>query len=63
MISRIALAAAAGLTVSKSVTKALDLLVLADPQSMSGKAKKARAYGTTLLAEAVFWRAIGVKVD
>ncbi|MFO0931353.1 MAG: exonuclease domain-containing protein [Planctomycetota bacterium] len=58
-----ALAAAAGLVVARGVTKALDLLVLADPQSMSGKAKKARAYGTTLLAEAVFWRAIGVKVD
>ncbi|MBL9088797.1 MAG: hypothetical protein JNM10_16785 [Planctomycetia bacterium] len=58
-----ALAAAAGLVVAKSVTKALDLLVLADPQSMSGKARKARAYGITLLAEAVFWRAIGVKVD
>ena len=57
------LAIAAGLTVAKSVTKKTDLLVLADPNSMSGKAKKAREYGTTLMAEAVFWRAIGVNVD
>lgn len=58
-----ALAVAAGLTVAKGVTKKTDLLVLADPNSMSGKAKKAREYGTTLMAEAVFWRAVGVKVD
>ena len=58
-----ALARAAGLVVLKGVTKKLDVLVLADPESMSGKAKKAREYGTTLLAEAVFWRAIGVRAD
>ena len=58
-----ALARAAGLVVARGVTKSLDLLVLADPHSMSGKAKKARQYGTRILAEPVFWRAIGVRVD
>lgn len=58
-----ALAREAGLVVAKGVTKSLDFLVLADPRSMSGKAKKAREYGTQLLAEPVFWSALGVVVD
>lgn len=57
------LARSAGLVVKDSVTKTLDLLVLADPHSMSGKAKKARAYGTRILADAVFWSLAGVNVD
>lgn len=57
------LARDAGLVVANSVTKSLDFLVLADPMSMSGKAKKARQYGTRLLAEPVFWSALGVSVD
>ncbi len=57
------LAAAAGLTVQSSVTKKLDILVLADPDSQSGKAKTARRYGTRLIAEPVFWREIGVTID
>jgi DNA polymerase-3 subunit epsilon len=57
------LAAEAGLTISENVTKALDILVVADPHSMSGKAKKARQYGTRIMAEMAFWRAIGVSVD
>ena len=44
------------------VTKKLDLLVLADPHSQSGKAKKARQYGIRILHEPVFWKAIGVAV-
>ena len=43
-----------GMIVVKGVTKKLDMLVLADPDSMSGKAKKARQYGTRLVAEPVF---------
>ena len=35
-----------GLVVKKGVTKDLDFLVVADPDSMSGKAKKAREYST-----------------
>jgi DNA polymerase-3 subunit epsilon len=53
----------AGLVVVDSVTKKLDLLVLADPHSQSGKAKKARQYGIRIMHEPVFWKAIGVKVE
>jgi DNA polymerase-3 subunit epsilon len=57
------LATEAGLRVQASVTKSLDILVLADPDSMSGKAKKARQYGTRLVAERVFWGELGVAID
>lgn len=56
------LATKAGLVVVESVTKKCDLLVLADPHSQSGKAKKARQYGIRIMHEAVFWKAIGVRV-
>lgn len=52
-----------GMKVVRSVTKKLDYLVMADPDSMSGKAKKARSYGTRILAESTFWRAVGVQVQ
>ncbi len=57
------LATKAGLIVMDSVTKKLDLLVLADPHSQSGKAKKARQYGIRIMHESVFWKAIGVAVE
>lgn len=57
------LAASAGLKVQQSVTKRLDLLVLADAHSQSGKARKAREYGIRIMHEAVFWRAIGLPVE
>jgi DNA polymerase-3 subunit epsilon len=57
------LAEQAGLVVANSVTKKLDLLVVADPNTQSGKAKKARQYGTRILADSVFWRMIGVAVE
>jgi DNA polymerase-3 subunit epsilon len=57
------LAAAAGLIVAPRVTKALDLLVVADPDSLSSKARKAREYGTRIMAEAVFWQTIGISVE
>jgi len=44
-------------------TRKLDLLVLADPDTQFGKAKKARSYGTRLMGEVVFWAALGVSVD
>lgn len=53
----------AGLIVLSSVTKKLNVLVVADPQSLSGKAQKARQYGTLIVAEAVFWSEIGVRTD
>jgi DNA polymerase-3 subunit epsilon len=58
-----ALAARAGLVVADSVTRKLDLLVLADPLTQSGKAAKARRYGIRIMHEPVFWRAIGVDVE
>ncbi|MGH3118282.1 MAG: exonuclease domain-containing protein [Gaiellales bacterium] len=56
------LASDAGLVVATSVTKHLDILVVADPETRSGKAKKAREYGTRIIAEAAFWQMIGVEV-
>lgn len=57
------LAETAGLFVQGNVTKKLDLLVIADPYSQSGKAKKARQYGVRIMHEPVFWRSIGIPVD
>lgn len=57
------LATAAGLEVVGGVTKKLNILVVADPNSRSGKAKKAREYGTRIMHEPVFWKAIGVEVE
>jgi len=53
----------AGMIVKNGVVKKLDLLVVADPNSMSGKAKKAREYGIRIIAESEFWRKLGVQVD
>lgn len=58
-----ALATQAGCEVANSVTKKLDILVVADPNTQSGKAKKARDYGIRILAESVFWRMAGIRVD
>jgi DNA polymerase-3 subunit epsilon len=57
------LATSAGMSVATSVTKKLDVLVVADPDSLSGKAQKARQYGTRIIAETAFWPMIGVEVD
>lgn len=58
-----AIADQAGLVVANSVTKKLDILVVADPHTQSSKAKKARQYGTRILPEAAFWRMVGANVD
>lgn len=52
-----------GLQVMPSVTKKLDLLVVADPNTQSGKANKARQYGIRIVHEPVFWRVLGLVVD
>ena len=57
------IAAQAGLVVANSVTKKLDLLVAADPNTLSSKGRKARQYGTRIMAEAAFWRMLGVAVE
>lgn len=52
-----------GLIVKKGVTKDLDFLVTADPDSLTGKAKKARDYNIRVLAEQSFWSMLGVQVS
>lgn len=52
-----------GMVVRKGVTKDLDVLVVADPNSMSGKARKARHYGIRIVAEPVFWRWMNIEID
>ncbi|HVP12293.1 MAG TPA: BRCT domain-containing protein, partial [Phycisphaerae bacterium] len=52
-----------GMVIVGHVIKKLDFLVTADPNSMSGKAQKARAYGVRIIAEPVFWRMVGVQVE
>ena len=52
------LAAEAGLEIRATVTKRLDLLVVADPDTQSIKARKAREYGVRIMAERVFWAAL-----
>jgi DNA polymerase-3 subunit epsilon len=57
------LAREAGLVVKSSVTKNLQLLVVADPDSLSGKARKAHDYGIRVVAEAVFWQILGIEIS
>ena len=45
------MAIAAGMTICESVTASLDYLVMADPNSTSTKACKARGYGVKLISE------------
>ena len=59
----LSLAAEKGIDITDSLTKKVELLVVADPHTQSGKAQKARKYGIPLIQEFVFWRAIGVNVE
>lgn len=56
------LAEEAGMIVAPRVTKKLDILVVADPDSPSGKAVKAREYGIRIVAEAAFWPMLDIEV-
>lgn len=56
-------AAAAGLLVKRSVSAKLNLLVVADPWTLSTKAKAARGKGVRIVAERVFWQMLGVAVE
>ena len=53
----------AGLEVLERVTKELEILVVADPNTLSEKAKKAKKYGVRILHENVFLKTLGIKVD
>jgi DNA polymerase-3 subunit epsilon len=57
------LAAAAGLVVKSSVSRKLDLLVCADPESASTKLRRARELGVRVMAEIEFWRRIGLPIE
>lgn len=57
------LAGSAGLVVKKGVSKGLDLLVVVDAHSLSGKAEKARRYGTRVIAENVFWNVLDIPME
>ena len=48
-------------TSSKANDRKLNILLLAEPDTQSGKAKKARSYGTRLMGEVVFWTVLGVE--
>ncbi len=52
-----------GMLAVGGVTKNLDVLVMADPDSQSTKATIARRYGTRILAEPAFWTLTGIHVD
>ncbi len=54
------LAQKCGVVVTDTFTKAVDVLVVADPDTQSSKARRARKQGTRVIAEAVFWRLLGV---
>jgi DNA polymerase-3 subunit epsilon len=66
MISRelaTSLAERQGIIVVDSVTKKLDVLVVADTHTQSGKAKKARLYGLRIVHEPEFWRMLGIATE
>ncbi|MCF6507034.1 DNA polymerase III [Blastococcus sp. MG754426] len=52
-------ARAAGLEPMNAVSGRTDVLVCADPESQSGKARKARALGVRVIGEAAFWESVG----
>jgi DNA polymerase-3 subunit epsilon len=52
-------ARAAGLEPMNAVSGKTDVLVCADPESQSGKARKARALGVRVIGEAAFWESVG----
>jgi len=58
-----AYAADAGMIIKTSVSRRLDLLVVADPDSRSGKAKKADELGVRRMYDVAFLRALGVECD
>ena len=56
-------AAGRGMVVKSGVSRNLDLLVTADPHSMSGKSKKARELGVRIVSLESFIGDLGIEVD
>lgn len=54
------IATSRGMVVRRGVVKGLDYLVTADPDSLSGKARKAREYDVRILSEPAFWGMLGI---
>lgn len=52
-----------GMVIKSGVSTKLHYLVTADPNSLSGKALKAREIGVRVISEPVFWAMIGVRID
>lgn len=52
-----------GMVIKSGVSKGLDYLVTADPNSLSGKSLKAKDYGVKIIAEPVFWTWMNFRVD
>lgn len=52
-----------GLIIKNGVSTKLDYLITADPNSLSGKARKAKELGIKVIAEPVFWNMIGISVE
>ncbi len=52
-----------GMKIRQTVTKDLDILVAADPRSMSGKARKAGLYNIRIVAEPVFWHWMDIDIE
>jgi DNA polymerase III subunit epsilon len=59
----IGLAEEKGIFVSESLTKKNDFLIVADPDSMSRKAKTARKFGIKIMSEEMFFKLIGVNCE
>ena len=57
------LAASLGFEVKSAVTKKLDFLIAADPDSLSAKAKKARKYGILIVSFDDFGRSVDTLRD
>jgi len=53
------ISAGRGLVPHRAVTKKVELVVAADPDSLSGKARKARDYGIPVVTEDGFARMLG----
>ena len=57
------LAERSGVLVVSTVTKKTDLVVAHDPETMSGKGRKAREYGIQIMRESEFWAALNIPFE